>query len=354
MVIENWKSGLICIYLAFTVNACKRDDKSVGAAHKPTQEHQSEELTGLTYAVTQDGKRLLEIPEPDSIRIKYKEALDASRVYYLGHLSEPKSYLMYGIHSLDLGMVENAIQVLDKGIGLFPNTADLYLYRGIAAVQGRQFTSAINDFWKAGKAVEGQKNVKGMRDKNEIEKKIDATLQYEIYNWMGLAFQSQGDFSNAEKMYEVCGDFSTNSDLYCMSYYWQYQAYKRAGRDADADQILKSIEPKMFISEGTKPFLDAMLYYKGILKENELINLEKLPQSSVEARDWMIKAYAIAIKSVLEKKEAKSKQILEKIVALPYWNQMAYIAAEADLHKLKGFNYKEMKTTELSSGTKRK
>lgn len=340
------------VIMIFSVS-CKRDSKTNETA-VTTPDVVQEQVTGPTYAVTLNGKRLLAIPEPDSLANQYKADVDASRMYYLGHLKEAKSYLNYGAQCLKSGMVENAIQVLSKGIEQFPNTADLYLYRGIAYVQGRQFSSAVNDLWKAGKAIEGQKDVKGMLDKTENEKKIDATLQYEIYKWMGLAFQCQGDFSNAEKMFEVCGDFSTNSDLYCMSYYWQYQSYKRSGRDKDADRILETVTEKMFISPFTKPYLDALLYYKGAINESQLIDLNVQPKSSVEAYDWTIKAYAVVVKAFLERKNTKYKEALEKMVAIPYWNQMPYIAAEADLHKIAGYDYQQMETKELKSSGKRK
>jgi tetratricopeptide (TPR) repeat protein len=332
------------------LNACKQDNKQ--ASFTPV-DLEPDQGTGLTYAVTINGKRLYEIPEPDSILKKNKEDLDNARMHYLGNLAQVKPYLQYGAQCLKSGMIENALLILGKAAENFPNTADVYLYRGIASVQGRQFGAAINDFWKAGKAVEGQKNMKGMLDRTEEEKKIDASIHYDIYTWMGLAFQCQGDFSNADKMFEICGDFSTNPDLYCMSYYWQYQAYKRSGRGTDADRILKNVDEKMNISPAIKPYMDALLYYKGIRKDNELVDLNKKPTSSAEAKDWTIKAYAIAVKSFLDKDEQRYLETLEKIIEIPYWNQMAYIAAEADHHKLKGFDYKQMETTELSNSNKK-
>ncbi|HEX5625658.1 MAG TPA: hypothetical protein VFX48_06570, partial [Saprospiraceae bacterium] len=229
--------------------ACKNDSKS--DTNSEAAQAESEFPAGATFAVTLDGKRLMEIPEPDTVLAAQKAQLETARSFYLGHLSDVKSYLGYGATALKFGMVELALQILTKGIDKFPNTSDLYLYRGMAAVQGRQFTSAINDLWKAGKAVEGQPNVKGLLEKTPEEIKIDASLHYEIYKWMGLAFQCQGDFSNAEKMYEICSDFSTNSDLYCMAYYWQYQAFVRAGRENDAKAILERADAKMFISPVT-------------------------------------------------------------------------------------------------------
>ncbi|MFZ1256300.1 MAG: hypothetical protein WAR77_08095, partial [Saprospiraceae bacterium] len=256
------KELIISVFIGILfVCSCKSDSKANAESQAAAQALPEESQTGQTYAVTLDGKRLLELPEPDSIKERNKKNLDDSRMFYLGHLTEVKSFIAYGYQCIESGLVENAIQVLSKGIEQFQNTADLYLYRGIASVQGRQFASAVNDFWKAGKAVEGQKDIKGLLEKSETDKKINASLHYEIYKWMGLAFQCQGDFSNAEKMYEVCGDFSNNSDLYCMAYYWQYQSYMRANRQKDAEGILTTIEPKMFITPVTKPYLDALLYY---------------------------------------------------------------------------------------------
>ncbi|MBK8954889.1 MAG: hypothetical protein IPM34_04940 [Saprospiraceae bacterium] len=342
-------SSLACL---LPMAACKKD-APVQSGSETSQLQDVNDTKLPTYAVTLNGNPLKEMPEPDSIKQSYIKSLDDARAFYLGNLSNVKGYVDYGRKALKLGFAENAIQVLSKGIDQFPNTADLYYYRGIAHVVGRQFPEAASDFWKAGKAIEGQKDARGILEKTEEEKKIDATLQYEIYKWMGLAFQCQGDFSNAEKMYEVCGDFSTNSDLYCMSYYWQYQAYMRAGREKDAQSILESVTPKMYITPPTQPYLDALLYYKGELKESDLVNLDEAPGSSSEAYAWTIKAYAIAVKAILDKKDSRNLEVLNKIVATPFWNQPAYIAAEADHHRLKGYNYEQMKGAELKSGTKR-
>lgn len=350
-----FNTGILFMGLIGLINlfGCKSEPKALPDQVQEAVAIADENPGGSTYAVTLDGKPLKEMPEPDSIKLQNKAKLDASRNFYLGHLDDVKSYVSYGAQNLKSGYVENAIQLLSKGIEQFPNTSDLYLYRGIAFVQGRQFGPAVNDFWKAGKAVEGQKDVKGMLEKTEIEKKINASMHYEIYKWMGLAFQCQNDFPNAEKMFEVCGDFSNNSDLYCMAYYWQYQAYSRSGRIQDAKNILSSADPKMFIMPVTKPYLDALLYLKGDIKESELVDLDKLPTSSEEAMGWTVKAYALALKAELAGATEKQIQLLEKITSSAYWNQMAYIAAEADLHRLKGFQYEEMKAKELKSNGKR-
>lgn len=155
----------------FNLLGCKSEPKALPEQAQTAQAIADENLAGSTYAVTLDGKPLKELPEPDSIKTQNKAKLDASRNFYLGHLDDVKSYVSYGAQNLKCGYVENAIQVLSKGIEQFSNTADLYLYRGIAFVQGRQFGPAVNDFWKAGKAVEGQKDVKGMLEKQRSRKK---------------------------------------------------------------------------------------------------------------------------------------------------------------------------------------
>ena len=337
-------------FVSLCTQACKSDKTA------STEAAVAEPVTdpGATFAATLNGKPLHEIPEPDTLASKFKQELTEARSYYLGNLGNVKGYADYGKKALKLGYVENAVQVLSKGVDQFPNTADLYLYRGIALVTGRQFQEAVNDFWKAGKAIEGQRDAKSMLGVEPGEEKLDITMQYDIYRWMGLAFQCQGDFSNAEKMYEVCGDFATNSDLYCMAYYWQYQAYMRAGRQQDATSILQNVSPKMYISEPTKPYLEALLYFKGELQESALVNLDQPPVSSIEARAWTIKAYAIAVQSQINQHESKFITTLDKILAIPYWNQPAYIAAEADHHQIKGFNYEKMNEVKVESNNKRK
>lgn len=88
------------------------------------------------------------------------------------------------------------------------------------------------------------------------------SLQFRNYLLMGLAFQASKDFSSADKMFEVCGDFSTNSDLWIRSYYWQYECYHRSGRTDDIKNILSNVTPGMQISKSSQAYLDAMLFIK--------------------------------------------------------------------------------------------
>jgi len=349
----NIPSFLLAFALLTMLGSCKGDQKP-GASIPAEQVAESAPDQGPTYAVTINGKRLQALPDPDTLVRIYQSELDQARSHYLGNLKEVKAYVDYGKKCLRLGYVENALQVLSKGLDQFPNTADLYFWRGVAGVQGRQFQSAVNDFWKAGKAIEGQRGVKGIADRSEEEVKIDASLPYLIYQWMGLAFQSQGDYSNAEKMYEISGDFSTNSDLYCRAYYWQYQAFRRAGRDADAASILESVSLDMYITESSRPYLDALLYFKGKKGEQDLVDLDATPQSSPEAASWTVRAYAVAVKAKLDHQEERYFKVLERIVATPFWNQPAFIAAEADHHRIAGYDYQPMEETELIQGGRRK
>ncbi len=342
-----WWAILVIIVAA---QACNNQPKREGATMGEEEGGHSE----VVYAVSIDGKVLGKIPEPDSIVRANEERLTSTRNAYLQNLDKEISYLNYAKANLAVGTVENAVQVLTKGLNKFPNSADLYWMRAEALIITRQFNPAIQDLWKAGKVIEAQGPKMGIGELTEQEKRLGENLQYRIYRAMGLAFQHTGDFANAEKMWEIVGDFSNNPDLYCMAYYWQYPAYMRAGREADAKEILKTVTPNMSVMEITRPYLESLLFYKGDIGASELVNASYTPLSSLEARDWLIKMYAIGIKALLEKREGIAAETFKAMVATPYWNQAPYIAAEAELNRLRGIIYKQPEEINLNSKNRRK
>jgi hypothetical protein len=74
---------------------------------------------------------------------------------------------------------------------------------------------------------------------------------------------------------------------------------------ADAKSILSSVNDKMQILPSSKPYLDAMLHYKGTLAEKDFIDLEHPPKNSIDAEAWIIGAYAVGVKALLDKDQSK-------------------------------------------------
>jgi len=331
--------------------ACKNNPASPNPTEQATFD---DPRSGAALAASFDGNKLVEWPDLDSIKNRRTYNIEMTRAVYLGHLNDVKGYLLYGRAFMENGQVENAADIFSKGILKFENTPDLYQARGESLLKSRQLTAAIDDLWKAGQKMENTPNPKGIIGMGLIDSIADMTLQYKNYLLMGIAFQCNNDFSNADKMFEVCGDFSTNSDLWVRSYYWQYSCYTRSNRMADAKSILSSVNDKMQILPSSKPYLDAMLHYKGTLAEKDFIDLEHPPKNSVDAEPWIIGAYAVGVKALLDKDQTKAIDVFKKILATGYWTLLPYIAAEGEMAHMKGVVIKDAEEIQLNTQEKRR
>lgn len=338
------------ILLCSILIACKNEPKNGAASADPTQDPKS----GDALAANMMGDKLLAWNDPDSIKQRREQQIELARRNYLSKLNEPKGYLQYGRAYLANGQVENAIQIFGKGLEKFQEVPDLHVYNGEAHLIGRQFKAATEQFWKAGQKMEkasSASGISGMQDKDSI---AGMTLQFKNYMLMGLAFQNNNDFSSADKMFEVCGDFSTNSDLWIRAYYWQYQCYHRSGRVQETANILSNISKTMQLLPISKSYLDAMLYYKSEISAAELIDLSKAPATHEEAEDWMVRAYALGVKYLLDKKDIDALKVFNAMMATGYWDLLPYLAAEAELARIKGVEQTEPEVIELNSKEKKR
>jgi len=343
----------ICLFFATILlfSQCKNDPKSGdGNVVDPSKDPKA----GVAFAVNLLGNKLQEWKDTDSLKQSREAYIEQSRTVYLSKLEDPKGYIQYGRAFVANGQVENAIELYSKGIEKFPEVADLYLYRGEAMLLGRQLTGAIDNFWKSGQKMEKISNPKGLTGMWGTDSIADMTLQFKNYLLMGLAFQCNNDFSSADKMFEVCGDFSTNTDLWVRSYYWQYQCYTRSGRSEDVKNILNAISKDMHILPSSKAYHDAMLFYKGEISEKALVDLTNLPNNIIDAEDWAIKAYALGYKYQLDNKKEKAAEIFRTIMSSGYWTLLPCLAAEAELSHMQGIEYKEPEQIELKTQQKKK
>ncbi len=305
-------------------------------------------------AVDLEGNKLLHWKDVDSVWAQRKKYVDDMRIAYLSKIEEPASYINFARAYSEAGRIENAIDILNKGANKFPEVPDFYLYRGENLLRSRQLTDGVDDFWKAGQKMEKSSKgdgVAGMRGEDSI---AGMSIAYRNYLLMGIAFLCNNDLSSADKFFEVCGDFSTNSDLWARSYYWQYACYSRSGRSKDAQDILKNLNADMQILSVSKPYLDALKYYKGLIKESDLVDTKTLPTNSVEANPWLVKMYAVGIKNLIDGNKDKAMLTFEIIKRSGYWNTLPFIVAEAELFNLSGKKYVAPEKIDLDNSKAKK
>lgn len=208
----------------------------------------------------------------------------------------------------DVWRFEDAIATDSKGLEDNPDDARLWLDRGHRHVTLRHFDQALKDLDNA--------------------KLFDPSLT-EIWYHIGLVYYFRGEFAKAFPVWQHVREMSKTDDSLASSSDWLYMTLRRLGREKEAAAVLEQIKPDMKIT-GSPYYFQRLLFYKGLKKESEVFN----PETAGDL-EFATSGYGVANWYLYNGNPAKAKAIFEKIVGGKYWPAFGFIAAEAELARMK-------------------
>ncbi len=263
-------------------------------------------------------------PDPAASALgKYEKA----RKVWEAAPSDADAIIWYGRRTAYLGRYRDAIRIYANGIELHPEDARLYRHRGHRFISTRQLDQAIADLDYAATLIEGTEDEvepDGMPNARGIPV---STLHSNIWYHLGLAYYLAGDYERAEWAYSQRAASAPNADSLVSTTHWRYMILRRLGRDDEAMAVLEPISPKMEIIENSA-YHRLCLFYKGELDESELLGEEDGPSNAAVA-------YGLANWHLAEGDTEGGTKMLEEIVDGDGWAAFGYIAAEADLARMR-------------------
>ena len=180
---------------------------------------------------------------------------------------------------------------------------------------------------------------------------------------LGLARYLRGDYAGAVDVYQACldlaeaggaespqGDPRTCRDVAndpasrVALTSWMYRAMGRAGRREEAARLVEGIPEGMDIpnlsaelypgspippDDNTHYYL-TLLFYRGLMSEDAVLSDPRVSEGQ-----WPTVAYGVAAYHLVEGDTARAVQLLDSIVAQPYWARLGHVAAEADLLQIR-------------------
>jgi tetratricopeptide (TPR) repeat protein len=265
----------------------------------------------------------------DSVRKAFEANLRSAEKKYEADSTNEEHIIWYGRRLAYLGKYKEAIAVFTKGITLNPNNARFYRHRGHRFITLRCFDNAIADLKKAAELTRDQVD-EVEADGIPNEKNIPtSTLQTNIYYHLGLAHFLKGDNRQALLAWEKCLAISDNDDMKVATLNWLNIALRKMGRQKDADQHLSEVKADMEIIEN-HDYFDILFLYKN-RNDNKLAGKTK----SQEILSNATLGYALGIYYQLRGDHQKAKDMFEKVVAGKQWSSFGFIAAEAELERIK-------------------
>ena len=223
----------------------------------------------------------------------------------------------------------DAIATFTNGIALYPDNPKFYRHRGHRYITIRQFARAQADFEKAAELVKGKPDEIEPDGAPNPAGKPRSTLQFNIWYHLGLAYYLQGNYAKAYDAYVECMKVSNNDDSITATSDWMWMTLMRLNRKADAAKVLERITPKMDILENAS-YHRRLLMYKGLDKPEALLDTAKADDTTIATQGYGVGNYYYVTGNT-----AKAREVFQKVTSGGGWNAFGYIAAEADLGRIK-------------------
>ena len=259
--------------------------------------------------------------------------LDSARRNYEADSTDEMNIIWYGRRLAYLYRYPEAIEVFTKGLELHPKSFRLYRHRGHRYISSRQFDKAIDDLEKAAWFMAGEEV---MIEPDGAPNKLNiplSTTQFNVYYHLALAHYLKHDYRKAQDIYLKCMKVSDNNDLLVATTDWLYMTYRKLRRDVDAKKLLDAISPDMEIIEN-ESYLNRLLMYKGVKTPEELLKVEG--DSAVDTGVTLAtQGYGVGNWYLINGDREKAKEIFRQVVSGTSWSAFGFIAAEAELRRMK-------------------
>jgi tetratricopeptide (TPR) repeat protein len=223
----------------------------------------------------------------------------------------------------------DAIAMFTKGIELHPDNPKFYRHRGHRYITIRQFAKAQADFERAAQLVKGKPDEIEPDGAPNPAGKPRSTLQFNIWYHLGLAYYLQGNYAKAYDAYVECMKVSNNDDSVTATSDWMWMTLMRLNRKAEATKVLARITPKMDILENGS-YHRRLLMYKGVEQPEALLDTAKADDTTIATQGYGVGNYYYVTGNL-----AKAREVFQKVTSGGGWNAFGYIAAEADLQRMK-------------------
>ena len=229
-----------------------------------------------------------------------------------------------------LSRYRDAIDVFSRGSSKFPNDARLLRHRGHRYITTRLFDKAIVDFEKAAKLMTGKPD-EGEPDGSPARRPSpSATLKFNVYYHLGLAYYLKGDFEKALAAYQECMKYShANDDSLVATSDWLYMTLRRLGRKDEAQKVLDPIKEGMNVLDNAA-YYQRLLMYKGLRKPEDVLGSDEQDPLQVATQ-----GYGVGNFYFVNGDTERARAIFRRVVAGSQWAAFGFIAAEADLARMK-------------------
>jgi tetratricopeptide (TPR) repeat protein len=245
--------------------------------------------------------------------------------------NDPDALIWVGRRNAYLGRFKVAILAFNEGVRRFPNDARMYRHRGHRYITLRQFDAAIADLEKAAKLMAGQPDQVEPDGQPNSRNIPIGSLQSNVWYHLALAHYLKGDWDAAVGAARAGIAVSNNPDRLVSQTHWLYMALRRDGRHDEAAAALQAIRPDFDIIENQSYYRLLKLYQAGISAST----LDSAVHAGINTSSDAAFLYGVANWFLYTGDTTRAINAFESIINSEQWPAFGYIAAEADLARLR-------------------
>jgi tetratricopeptide (TPR) repeat protein len=281
-------------------------------------------------AISLLGEPLLRPTLDAAAKTRMEAQLDQARAVAAAQPDDPDALIWVGRRTAYLGRYNDAIAVFTEGVRRFPNDARMYRHRGHRFITVRKLDAAVADFEKAATLMagrpdevepDGQPNARGIPI---------GSLQSNVWYHLALAHYLKGHWDAAARTAQSGLAVSTNPDRLVSQTHWLYMALRRAGRITEAAAAIQPIRDDFDIIENESYYRLLKLYRRGTAA-----GADSAAYAAVSNASDASYAYGLANWLLYNGDTARATRAFTQIVASGQWASFGYIAAEADLARMR-------------------
>jgi Flp pilus assembly protein TadD len=214
--------------------------------------------------------------------------------------------IQLGIAHSGARQFREAIQAFSRGITLAPNNAMLYRWRGHRHLSVRDFDRAQADFTR-GLALD--------------------SANYGIWYHLGVLRFVRGDFAGAATAFARAQPLAPDAGELAGATDWRWMSLARAGRRAEGDAMLRT-RPDSLAT--TNAYRQRLRLYRGEIGPDSVLTLADTGDVAVATL-----SYGVGNWYLVRGDTAQARRWFERAVASGGWPAFAFIAAEAELRRLR-------------------
>lgn len=284
----------------------------------------------VVQAVSFLGDSLREFPIPATARAAMDTNLAIAKASFDKAPSDPDSIIWYARRLGYLGRFREAIAVYTEGIAKHPDNPWMYRHRGHRYISVRELDNAIADLEKATQLTEGKPDeVEPDGQPNAANIPI-GTLQSNIAYHLALAYYLKGDFEKALPVWRKEMAAAKNDDRKVSTGHWLYMSLRRLKRDAEAKAMLAEFRKDMNVIEN-QSYHSLMMLYKGEMPVDSVLP----PTTEISSSAVSAVAYGVGNWHLYNGRQAEAEAIFRRMLGGGQWAAFGYIAAEAELARMK-------------------